>query len=139
MTKKLGAKKIGALATGCRRRRPASAKDTQEYAVPAVGLDPVYPNTAVDFGTTDVGPLVLGLKNAGADAVYLPLDGNTTSPSSQGLRQNGVEMKAMMMASGYGQELLDSPITKTLDPEVVSSLQAGRAGVEGAPRSSVPT
>ena len=33
----------------------------------------MYLNTTVDFGSTDVGPLVLGIKNSGADAVYLPL------------------------------------------------------------------
>ena len=110
-------------ATACRRRRPASAKDTQKYAAPASGLKPVYLNTAVDFGSTDVGPIVLGLKNAGADAVYLPLDGNTNLAIAQGLQQNGVPMKAVLMASGYGQAMLDSPITKTLNSaDIVSQI-----------------
>ena len=66
---------------------------------------------------------MLGLKNAGADAVYLPLDGNTNLAIAQGLQQNGVKMKAVLMASGYGQEMLDSPITKTLDSaDVVSQV-----------------
>ena len=49
-------RRSGRWATACRRRRPASAKDTQKYAAPASGLKPVYLNTSVDFGTTDVGP-----------------------------------------------------------------------------------
>ena len=123
VAKKLGAKKIGSVGYGVSPSSTGVAKDTQKYAAPASGLDPVYLNTAVDFGTTDVGPIVLGLKNAGADAVYLPLDGNTNLAIAQGLRQNGVGMKAVLMASGYGQEMLDSPITKTLDSrEVVSQV-----------------
>jgi branched-chain amino acid transport system substrate-binding protein len=99
------------------------ARDTQKYAAPASGLKPVYLNTAVNFGTTDVGPIVLGLKNAGADAVYLPLDGNTNLAIAQGLQQNGVPMKAVLMASGYGQAMLDSPVTKTLNSvDVVSQI-----------------
>jgi ABC-type branched-subunit amino acid transport system substrate-binding protein len=115
VAKKAGATKMGSVAYGVSPSSTGVAKDTQKYAAPASGLKPVYLNTAVDFGTTDVGPIVLGLKNAGADAVYLPLDGNTNLAIAQGLQQNGVKMKAVVMASGYGQEMLDSPITKTLD------------------------
>jgi branched-chain amino acid transport system substrate-binding protein len=123
VAKKLGATKIGSVGYGVSPSSTGVAKDTQEYAAPASGLDPVYLNTSVDFGTTDVGPIVLGIKNAGADAVYLPLDGNTNLAIAQGLRQNGVKMKAVLMASGYGQAMLDSPITKTLDSrEVVSQV-----------------
>ena len=33
-------------------------------------------NNTLEFGSTDVGPIVLGIKNSGADGVYLPLDAN---------------------------------------------------------------
>ena len=123
VAKKLGATKIGSVGYGVSPSSSGVAKDTQKYAAKASGLDPVYLNTAVDFGTTDVGPIVLGLKNAGADAVYLPLDGNTNLAIAQGLQQNGVDMKAVLMASGYGQAMLDSPVTKTLDSsDVVSQI-----------------
>ena len=123
MAKKLGATKIGSVGYGVSPSSSGVAKDTQKYAAPASGLKPVYLNTSVDFGTTDVGPIVLGLKNAGADAVYLPLDGNTNLAIAQGLQQNGVHMKAVLMASGYGQAMLDSPITKTLNSaDVVSQV-----------------
>jgi branched-chain amino acid transport system substrate-binding protein len=121
VAKKLGATKIGSVGYGISPSSSGVAKDTQKYAAKASGLDPVYLNTAVDFGTTDVGPIVLGLKTAGADAVYLPLDGNTNLAIAQGLQQNGVKMKAVLMASGYGQEMLDSPIAKTLDSSDVVS------------------
>jgi branched-chain amino acid transport system substrate-binding protein len=123
VAKKLGATKIGSVGYGISASSSGVARDTQKYAAQASGLKPVYLNTAVDFGTTDVGPIVLGLKNAGADAVYLPLDGNTNLAIAQGLKQNGVNMKAVLMASGYGQAMLDSPITKTLDSsDVVSQI-----------------
>src|SRR4051812_22519529 len=123
VAKKLGATKIGSVGYGVSPSSSGVAKDTQKYAAPASGLKPVYLNTAVDFGSTDVGPIVLGLKNAGADAVYLPLDGNTNLAIAQGLQQNGVPMKAVLMASGYGQAMLDSPITKSLNSaDVVSQV-----------------
>ncbi len=123
VAKQLGATKIGSVGYGVSPSSSGVAKDTQKYAAKASGLDPVYLNTAVDFGTTDVGPIILGLKNAGADAVYLPLDGNTNLAIAQGLQQAGVKMKAVLMASGYGQEMLDSPIAKTLNSvDVVSQV-----------------
>jgi branched-chain amino acid transport system substrate-binding protein len=123
VAKQLGATKIGSVGYGVSPSSSGVAKDTQKYAAPASGLKPVYLNTAVDFGSTDVGPIVLGLKNSGSDAVYLPLDGNTNLAIAQGLQQNGVKMKAVLMASGYGQAMLDSPITKTLNSaDVVSQI-----------------
>ena len=96
--------------------------------MPEVGLDAVYTNTTLDFGTTDVGPVVLGIKNAGADAVYLPMVANSNLAVVQGLQQNGVAMKSEILATGYGQDLLDQPAAQTFGPEVV--LQTGLAPVE---------
>ncbi len=107
--KQAGAKKVGALAYGAASSSVASAKAFMNYAVPGVGLDPVYTNTAIDFGTPDVSPSVLGIKNAGADAVYLPMAAATNIAVVQGLQQNGVDMKASVLATGYGQDFLDSP------------------------------
>jgi len=123
VAKKLGATKMGSVGYAISPSSSGVAKDTQKYAAPAAGLKPVYLNTTLDFGSTDVGSVVLGLKNAGADAVYLPLDGNTNLAIAQGLQQNGVPMKAVLFASGYGQAMLDSPVTKTLNSaDVVSQI-----------------
>jgi branched-chain amino acid transport system substrate-binding protein len=121
VAKKLGATKMGSVGYGISPSSSGVARDTQKYAAPAAGLKPVYLNTSVDFGSTDVGPIVLGIKNSGADAVYLPLDGNTNLAIAAGLKQNNVPMKAILMASGYGQAMLDSPITKTLDKTSIVS------------------
>ncbi len=117
--KQLGAKKVAALAYGSSASSTASAKTLQDYAVPAVGLKAVYTNTSVDFGTSDVGPLVLGIKNSGADAVYLPMVASSNFAVVQGLDQNGVKMKANVLATGYGQDMLDSSIASTLGPNTV--------------------
>jgi branched-chain amino acid transport system substrate-binding protein len=117
--KQLGATKVAALAYGSSPSSTASAKAAQEYAAPAAGLKPVYTNTSVDFGTTDVGPLVLGIKNSGADAVYLPLQSSTNLAVIQGLAQSGVQMKANLSATGYAQDLLDSPAAQTLTSSTV--------------------
>ena len=79
----------------------------------------MYTNTSVDFGSSDVGPLVLGMKNAGANGAYLPLVASSNIAIIQGLQQNGVNMKALVMPTGYGQDLLDQPIAQTLGPEDV--------------------
>jgi branched-chain amino acid transport system substrate-binding protein len=126
--KKMGAKKTAALAYAISASSTAAAQNLQKLAVPEVGLDPVYTNTTIDFGTTDVGAPVLGIKNSGADAVYLPMVANSNLAVVQGLAQNGVKMKSEVLATGYGQDLLDQPVSKTFGPEVV--MQTGFAPVE---------
>jgi branched-chain amino acid transport system substrate-binding protein len=112
--KKLGAKSVGAVGYGISPSSSESAKANETYAAKAQGLKSGYLNTAVDFGTTDVAPIVLGIKNSGADGLYLPLDANTNVAIIQGLQQNNVDMKAIVSATGYGQGILDQPAGKTL-------------------------
>jgi branched-chain amino acid transport system substrate-binding protein len=119
MMKKLGAKKIAAVGYGASPSSSESAKATETYGADAQGLEGVYLNNTLDFGGTDVGPVVLGIKNSGADGLYLPLDADTNFAIVQGLQQNGVKMKANILATGYGQDLLDQPIAKTITPNDV--------------------
>ncbi len=114
VVKKLGAKELASIGYGVSPSSSETAKATVDYAGPAVGLKKGYLNTAVDFGTTDVAPIVLGIKNSGSDAVYLPLDSATNIAVIQGLQQNNVPMKASVSATGYGQTLLDQPAAKSL-------------------------
>jgi branched-chain amino acid transport system substrate-binding protein len=116
LMKKAGATKIAGVAYGASASSTASAKTTVNIAGPAQGLEPVYLNTTVEFGTSDVGPLVLGIKNAGADAAYLPMVASSNIALVQGLEQNGVQMKFNALMTGYGQSLLDSAAAKTLKP-----------------------
>ncbi len=79
----------------------------------------MYLNNNLEFGGTDVGPVVLGVKNSGADGLYLPLDAERNFAILQGLQQSGVQMKANVLATGYGQSLLDQPIAQTITPNDV--------------------
>ncbi|MDQ1430491.1 MAG: branched-chain amino acid transport system substrate-binding protein [Actinomycetota bacterium] len=114
-----GGSKVAALAYGVSAASTAAAKAIQEYGAPAVGLKAVYTNTSVDFGTSDVAPLVLGIKNSGADATVLPMVSSTNIAVVQGLAQSGVQMKANLLFTGYGQDLLDSPAAATLGPNTI--------------------
>ena len=83
------------------------------------GLEGTYCNTTLEFGTKDVLPIVLGIKNSGADGLYLPLDNDTNVAIVQALQQNGVKMKANVLATGYSQQLLDQPVAKLMTPNDV--------------------
>ena len=126
--KKMGATKVAALAHDIAPSSISSAENLQKFAVPEVGLKPVYTNTTVDWGSTAVGPQVLGIKNAGANAIYLPLVANSAIAVVQGLAQNGVPMKSTILDDAYGQSFLDHPGAKTFGPEVL--LATGWAPVE---------
>ena len=119
IAKALGATKMASLGYGISPSSTAAAKSNSKYAAPAAGLKAVYTNTSVDFGSTDVSPLVLGIKNSGADAAFYAMNGNTNLAIAQGLVQNGVQMKAELMATGYGQEILDQPVARAIGPEVI--------------------
>jgi branched-chain amino acid transport system substrate-binding protein len=116
--KALGVKRVGAVAYGISPSSTAAAQSLIKYAVPAAGLQKGYLNTTIDFGTTDVGPVVLGIKNDGADGVYLPLVANSNVAIVQGLQQNNVPMKAIVLATGYGQPTLDQPSSQNFGKNV---------------------
>jgi branched-chain amino acid transport system substrate-binding protein len=116
MMKKLGAKKVAAVGYGASPSSSESAKAVETYGAEAQGLESAYLNNTLDFGGTDVGPIVLGIKNSGADGLYLPLDSDTNFAIVQSLQQNGVKMKANILATGYSQDLLEQPIAKTIQP-----------------------
>ena len=119
IAKALGAKKMASLGYGISPSSSEAAASNSKYAVPAVGMKAVYTNTAIDFGSTDVGPVVLGIKNSGADSAFYAMNGNTNLAIAQGLKQSGVNMKAELMATGYGQQLLDEPSSSQIGPEVI--------------------
>jgi branched-chain amino acid transport system substrate-binding protein len=114
--KKLGAKKVAAVGYGNSPSSSESAKATENYGAKAAGLESTYVNTTLEFGGTDIQPIVLGIKNSGADGLYLPLDSDTNFAIVQALQQNGAKMKANILATGYSQDLLDQPIAKTIEP-----------------------
>jgi hypothetical protein len=110
--KRLGASKMATIAVSTPGSGDA-ANAFQQYAPESVGMKAVYTNSSLDLGTTDVGSPVLGINNAGADAVWLPVTSQTVVAVMQTLHQNGVETKATIGATGYGQDLLDAPAARS--------------------------
>ena len=55
---------------------PSSALAAEGFikSCQAAGLASGYINTQVPFGSTNVGPIALAMKNAGVDGVYLPIE-----------------------------------------------------------------
>jgi branched-chain amino acid transport system substrate-binding protein len=119
IAKRLGATKMASISYSASPSGTASVAAVQKYAAPEFGLEDAYSNTTLEFGTKDVQPIVLGIKNSGADGLYLPLDNDTNVAIVQALQQNGVKMKANILATGYSQQLLDQPVAKLMTPNDV--------------------
>lgn len=89
---------------------PTSAETAKASAESAkrAGLKVGYLNAALPFGTTDVGPVVLAMKNAGIDGLILQIEPNTSFAIIKGLRDQGVNIKAALLPTGYGGDLTEA-------------------------------
>jgi branched-chain amino acid transport system substrate-binding protein len=105
--KKVGATNVGAIGYG---NVPSSAEAAKAASVSAqtAGLKTGYLNAQFPIGSTDVGPAVLQMKNAGIDGIEVALQRNTGFAIIKALRQQGVALKAPVLADGYGQDLLSA-------------------------------
>ncbi len=74
----------------------------------SVGLKKGYLNSSFPFGSTDVQPVVLGMKSAGVDGFTATTDPNTAFALVTGLRQAGVDIKVAIFATGYGGDLIQA-------------------------------
>lgn len=81
-----------------------AAKAAAESAKKA-GIKAGYVNAAVPYGTTDVGPMALAMKNAGVDGLALEVSPNTSFAIITALRDEGVNIKAALLPTGYGGDL----------------------------------
>src|SRR5262249_31275863 len=101
--KMLGATTIGTLGYSISPSSSESAKSTAESAR-TVGLKVGYENANFPFGSTNVGPIALAMKNAGVDGFYASVDPNTGFALITALRQAGVHLKAAFLPTGYGAD-----------------------------------
>jgi ABC-type branched-subunit amino acid transport system substrate-binding protein len=85
-----------------------SANGAMESAVRA-GIQKVYVNTKVPAGSTNMGPIVQAIKASGADGLYMPVVPSSAFAVLVGLKQAGVKLKAALLTTGYGQDILKSP------------------------------
>jgi branched-chain amino acid transport system substrate-binding protein len=105
--KLVGATNVGIVGYGL---VPSAAEAAKGAAISSreAGLKVGYLNAKFQLGSTNVGPDVLAMKNAGVDALSVLLQQNTGFAMVQGLRQQGVQLKAPLFSAGYGVDLLDA-------------------------------
>jgi branched-chain amino acid transport system substrate-binding protein len=86
---------------------PSSSESAKGVALSAqaAGLKVGYLNTSFPFGGTNVGPAVLAMKAAAVNSFSASLETNTEFAMITGLRQQGVDLKAPLLATGYGGDL----------------------------------
>jgi branched-chain amino acid transport system substrate-binding protein len=78
-------------------------------AAKQVGATNVFSDTSLNTTTTDLGGLALEIKNSGANGAFIPLATYQSVPLMVALAQSGAKLNAEVLATGYGQEVLNSP------------------------------
>ena len=103
--KSQGATSLGAVGYGI---SPSSSEAAQTAAQSAkdAGLKVGYLNANFPYGSTDVAPEVIGMKNNGVDSLIATTVPNTALALVTGLHQAGVDLKASILATGYGGDIL---------------------------------
>jgi branched-chain amino acid transport system substrate-binding protein len=104
---KVGATTIGSVGYGTVPSAADSARGIAASAE-AAGLKVGYLNAEYPLGSTDVGPAVLAMKNAGVDGIATEVQENTAFAMVSALRQQGVALRAPVLSSGYGDALLSA-------------------------------
>jgi ABC-type branched-subunit amino acid transport system substrate-binding protein len=104
--KKVGGTKVAGIAYVS----PASQQGLESSlkSAEAAGLKRGYVNTTVQFGSTDVGAIVLGIIRSGSDVLTLGINPDTAFAVIAGLHQANYKLKAIISPTGYGADLLDS-------------------------------
>lgn len=89
---------------------PSSAEAAKGAGVSAkaVGLKQGYIDSKFPFGSTNVQPVAIEMKNAGVDGVTADVDPNTAFALIAALRNLGVDLKAALLPTGYGGDLLQA-------------------------------
>jgi ABC-type branched-subunit amino acid transport system substrate-binding protein len=105
--KKLGVTTLGAVGYGISPQSAESAT-ANTLSAKAAGIKIGYLNAKFAFGSTDVGPEVLAMKSAGVDGFTAAVDPNTSIAMISGLRSQGVDIKAALLPTGYGGDLLSA-------------------------------
>ncbi len=105
--KKVGVTNLGSVGYSISPSSSESSKAAAESSK-AAGIKVGYLNAAFPFGGTNVGPTVLAMKNAGIDGLVTATDPNTAFSLITGLRQAGVKLKAALLPTGYGGDLLQA-------------------------------
>jgi branched-chain amino acid transport system substrate-binding protein len=105
--KSQGVTTVGTLGYGI---SPLSAENAKGSALSAkhAGLKVGYTNANFPFGSTDVQPVALGMKQGGVDGFTSATDPNTSFALVTALRQEGVDLKVALLPTGYGGDTLQA-------------------------------
>jgi branched-chain amino acid transport system substrate-binding protein len=89
---------------------PSSALSAEGFikSCEAAGLKGAYLNTQFPFGSTNIQPIALAMKAAGVDGLYLPTVPSTSFALIVTLELMGVKLKASLLPTGYGGDILAS-------------------------------
>jgi branched-chain amino acid transport system substrate-binding protein len=104
--KAVGATKVAGV--GFDTPSSSASIEAVKIATQSAGLQVGYINEKIPNGTTDVGAVVLGIKQSGADAVAMSVTAPTAFAIAAGLKQAGVQLKSALAFTGYGADLLES-------------------------------
>lgn len=99
-----GTKTVGLLGYSISPSSAATAK-ADAISATAAGLKVGYLNANFPFGSTNVGPEVIAMKNAGVDCYTGTVETSTSFSILQALRQSNVPVKAALLPIGYGGDL----------------------------------
>jgi ABC-type branched-subunit amino acid transport system substrate-binding protein len=83
----------------------AGAAKTAAASARAAGIRVGYLNANFPFGSTNVAPEAIAMKNAGVNGFTATVDPNTSFALITALRQNNVSIKAALLPTGYGGDL----------------------------------
>ncbi|MCU4184101.1 ABC transporter substrate-binding protein [Acidiferrimicrobium sp. IK] len=106
--KNAGVTNVGVLAYGVSSTSTGAASGAALSAQNA-GIKVGYQNYNFPFGSTDVQPVAIAMKQAGVDAVYSVTVPSTGFALAAALKALGVNLKMMLLPTGYGGDLLQSP------------------------------
>jgi ABC-type branched-subunit amino acid transport system substrate-binding protein len=99
-----GVTNVGTLAYGI---VPSASEAAKQFAASAqaVGLKAGYVNAQFQFGSTNVQPVALSMKSAGVNGIATGLEPNSALALLTALKQVGVDLRASLLATGYGGDL----------------------------------
>ena len=86
----------------------AEAAKAGALAMESIGLKAGYVNAKFPFGSTNVQPVAIAMKNAGVDALTPLTDPNTGFALVTALDNLGVKLNVTLLATGYGADLLQA-------------------------------
>ncbi len=86
----------------------AAAARAAGISAEAQGIKAGYVNDTFPFGSTNVAPVALAMKSAGVNAIVADTEPSTVFALATALNQQGVHLKATMLATGGGGDLINS-------------------------------